>query len=355
MTNDTLSPNGEPQYRVIIGGKELKNNKEFILSIDINMSASSNANDCQIVLAGKYNDEQSSLENDPLKKIQVGKKAEVKLGYSSLKTVFIGYINTVSVSFDTSGVLITANCIDARGLLMGNYSWENHKNETYAQIVNAMLSPLANYCSGVDVSIKEPSGDTPKEIPKVKKNTDDFAYLTRLATRTKSSFCMVNNRIKFVSDLTGSGSVVANYEYGKNLLGFSRTVNLSNQVGSVVVTGKDPNTLKTFSAKSKSPNGKTGAKLFDGVKKKVVEIESSEVQTTEQAQKLADSTMMKYAMTLVKGSVKVLGNPDLQPFSQIRVKGIDNSVDGVYNIKEIHHSFSGAGFISDITFDGYSV
>ena len=346
-----------PQYKVLIGGKELSAEKYSVIAIDVNLSSSVNANDCQIVFAGKYDSEQSEVGGGLISKLAVGKRAEVMLGYKSPSSVFLGYINSVNVDFGAGGVTVTAQCIDARGLLMKNYSWKTHQKETYSQIVNEMLKPLSEFVKKITVSVPEPKGDAAKEMPKVKDGEDDFRYLVNLAEQTKSSFCVINGELKFVADITDKGRVAGEYTWGKDLLSFTRQTDLSNQVGSVIVHGTEPDTLKTFEAKSAplSGRGKTGAQLSKSVRNKVIEIHSAEVKTREEAQKLADATLLKHSITLCRGTAQVLGSEKLFPASKVKFDGLDPDVDGEYIITGVHHRFDGGGFVTDIEFSGYTV
>lgn len=346
-----------PQYKVLVGGKELSAEKCSVLSIDVNLSSSVNANDCQIVFAGRYDYEKTEVGGKLLSTLVPGKRAEVYLGYKTPSCVFMGYINSVGVEFGSQGVIVTTQCLDARGLLMKNYSWKTHQKETYSQIVNEMLKPLSEFVKSVTVSVPEPKGDAVKETPKVKDSEDDFRYLVNLAEQTKSSFCVINNELKFVADITDKGSVTGKYTWGKDLLSFTRQTDLSNQVGSVVVHGTEPDTLKTFQAKSAplSGKGKTGAQLSKTVKNKVIEIHSAEVKTREEAQKLADATLLKHSISLCRGTASVIGNEKLFPASKVKFSGLDDNVDGEYIMTAVHHRFDGSGFVTEIEFSGYTV
>lgn len=336
-----------PQYKILLDGSELKPEKFSVESIEVHLSASFKANVCEIGFICRYDHENSKIEDSLVKKLQPGKKIKVKLGYTAPKDVFMGYINTAFVEFGGDGVFLRVSCMDARGMLMGNTSWETFENESKGQIVQKILNTVRSYTDGVEVSLP---GAADKENPETLKKQDYYDYVCSLAKLTGSSFCMIGTKLKFVKNIFTTASVKCSFKWGKDLLSFSRNADLSEQLGSVTVSGFQPDTLEEFTATAKPSGGKTGASLSSGVKSKTMEVESGLVRTQKEAKTYAESLMREHSMQLIGGNARVIGDPDVQPGSKVKFSGLDPDLDGDYFITTVRHSFGAGGFLTDIGF-----
>lgn len=337
-----------PQCKVYVDGSELKNSKYHIESVNVQITGSQSSNGCDVTILADYDYKNSCIAEGLLKKATVGKKVKVEMGYKILKPVFMGYINYVSTSFSESGVEVSFSCLDARGLLMGNSTWQTYENESMSQIITKMLNPLKAYTSGVEVSIP---GKADKENPLAQSDLDDYQYICLLAKLTGSSFCMPGTKLKFVKNIYKTASRKADYKWGRDLLSFERNVELAEQLGAVKVTGNAPETIKPFSATAKPPSGgKTGAQLNSLVKAKELNLSTYAVKDQNEAKAYAESIMNEAAMKLCTGSARVLGNEKLVPGGKVKFDGLDPSLNGDYFMTSISHSFSEAGFITTIGF-----
>ena len=336
-----------PQYKILVDNKELKPEKFSVESIRVNLSASTKANSCDITFICRYDYKNSKIEDDLIKKLQPGAKILVKLGYVKPDDVFMGYINTASVEYSADGIFLDISCLDARGMLMGNTSWETFENESKAQIVQKILNSVKSYTGGIEVKL---SGAADKENPETLKKQDYYSYICGMAKLTGCSFCMIGTKLKFVNNIYSSASVKSRYKWGKDLLSFSRNADLSGQLGSVTVSGIQPDTMKEFTSTAKAPSGKSGASLSNGVKGKVKEIESGLVKNQKEAKAYAESLMRESSMKLVSGQARVIGDESVTPGTKVNFSGLDPALDGDYFITTVQHSFSAGGFLTSIGF-----
>lgn len=338
-----------PQCVVLVAGAQLKSSTYSVESVKVQVSAEEEANSCEVTIVADYDNKSSGISGGLTTKIVAGKKVEVKLGYSQTKSVFMGYINSVSVSYSEEGIIVSFSCLDARGLLMGNKSWQGYENESISQVIKSLLTPVSSFTDGVEVKVE---GEADKENPITQNDLDDYHFLCNLAKLTNSSFCMPGTKLKFVSNVFESGKTVAKYKWGRDILSFERTVELAEQLGSVKVSGNAPDTIKEFSATAKPPSGKgkTGAQLNSGVKAKELEVTSFMVKNQKEAQAYAKSLMFDSAIKLCQGSARVLGNEKLIPGEKVEFDGLDKAIDGDYFITSVTHSFSAEGFLSTIGF-----
>lgn len=343
-----------PQCQITVGGIILKSPQYMVESVNVQLSAGTASNSCDVTLFCEYDHSSGKISGGALSVLKAGKKVIVKLGYKQTKKVFMGYINSVSVDFSADGVIISFSCLDARGLLMGNTSWQNYENESISQIVTKILSPVKGYTEGLQVSV---SGTADKENPMTQRDVDDYTYLCNLAKLTNSSFCMTDTKLRFVKNIYKSAKLLETYTWGKDILSFSRTVELSEQLGEVRVSGVSPDTIDEFMATAKPPAGKgqNGSQLCREIKLKEKEITSSLVKNQKEAQNYADAVMFESAMKLCQGSVSVLGNQKLLPGGKIKLCKLDTELDGEYYITSINHKYSADGFITVIGFSAGAV
>ncbi|MGN1341312.1 MAG: phage late control D family protein [Oscillospiraceae bacterium] len=337
-----------PQCKVYVDGSQLKSSTYYIEAVNVQISGSARSNSCDVTVLADYDYKNSCIADGLLNKITAGKKVKIEMGYKIPKVVFMGYINAVSVSFSEGGVEVSFSCLDARGLLMGNVTWQTYENESVSQIINKILNPLRSYTGGIEVSVP---GQADKENPLSQNDLDDYQYICQLATLTGSSFCMPDTKLKFVKNIYKTGTKQAEYKWGRDLISFERNVELADQLGSVKVTGNAPENIKSFSATAKPPSGgKTGAQLNSMVKEKSRDITSYAVKDQNEAKIYAQSLMDQAAMKLCTGRAKVLGNEKLTPGGKVKFSGLDPKLNGEYHIVALSHSFSPGGFLTMISF-----
>ena len=339
-----------PQCRIFVGGSELKRSDCHIEQVNVQLSVSSKANSADVTIIADYDYKNSGVGGELLSKLSAGKKVRIAMGYQEADVVFMGYINTVSLSFSEQGVTVSFSCLDARGLLMGNTSWKAHEKESAKQIVEALLNPLKSYVAGMTVKIP---GEADPEQPLPQNNLDDFRYICRLAKLTYSVFYMNNTELKFIENNLRSVSPSHSYKWGRDIIKFDRTVDLSNQVGSVTVNGNFPDTVEDFSSTVSPPTGggKTVAQLNSDVKQKELTVDSYSVKNPKEAQAYASSMMFESALNICSGTAVVLGNEHLLPGEGVSFEGLDSDIDGDYLITSVSHSFGSGGFISTIGFN----
>lgn len=343
-----------PQCLVTVGDTMLKSSDFMMESVDIHLSAGSQSNSCNVTILCGYDYKNGKLTGDAASTLAAGKKVTVKLGYSSPKEVFIGYINSVSTEFSSEGAVISFSCLDARGMLMGNNSHKSYENKSVKQIIEELFASVQSYTGGTEVSV---SAEADKENPMTQHDMDDYSYICTLAKLTGSSFCMTGTKLRFVDNIFNSASVQETYTWGKDLLSFNRTVELAEQLGEVTVSGSSPDSEEEFSVtvKPKSGSKKTGDKLSPGVKSRKKKIISSMIRSQKEAKAFAESLMSESSMKLCSGSATVLGNQELTPGGKITFEKLDTGVSGTYYITSVNHRFGSGGFMTVIGFCSDSV
>lgn len=341
-----------PQCIVKIDGKELEKSMGYVESVSVNKTVSEMSNSCDISLFCNYNAKNSEM-GSIFSTADVGKKIEVSMGYEIPKIIFLGFINSSNVNFGPDGVQLSISCLDARAMLMGNNSRETFKENSVSEVVSTLLNTVKQYTTGLEVNIRQESKD--KKVPITQYEVDDYHFLCRLAKLTGSSFYMKGTVLKFVENVyKKSESSKKKYKWGKDLISFSRNVELSNQIGKVRVNGSDPVTKEMFFEEvqpiSKSSEGKTGSDASSTVKKKVREVTELSITSREEAKEYATAIMRQCCLDMCKGRAQIIGDPALEPGTTVEFDGLDKEINGTYYITGIQHSFGSNGFLTDISF-----
>lgn len=340
-----------PQCKVKIDGVELVKSMGYVESLSVNKTVSEMANSCDISFFCSYNQENSQMDG-LFSKADVGKKIEVHLGYETPELVFIGFVNSTNVNFGSDGVQLSISCLDARAMLMGNNSRETFKDNTIKSVVDTLFDTVKQYVKDTKVSVATNSRD--KKVPITQYEVDDYHFLCRLAKLTGSSFYMDGTTLKFVENVYKKAKLGKTYKWGKDLISFSRNVELSNQIGKVRVNGSDPVTKEMFFEEavpiSKPTEGKTGADSCSPVKKKVKEVTELSITTREEAKEYAEAIMRQCCLEMCRGRAQIIGDADLEPGSNIKFEGLDSTINGTYYVTGIQHTFGSNGFLTDISF-----
>lgn len=340
-----------PQCKIKIDGAELVKSMGYVESVSVHKTVSEMANSCDISFFCNYDQENSKMDG-LFSKADVGKKIEVLLGYEKPELVFIGFINSSSVNFGSDGVQLSISCLDARAMLMGNNSRETFKDETIANVVNSLFNSVKQYVGSTMVLV---GSDTAyKKVPITQYEVDDYHFICRLAKLTGSSFYMDGTTLKFVENVYKKAKLGETYKWGKDLLSFSRNVELSNQIGKVRVNGSDPVTKEKFYVEvepiTNPSEGKTGADSCSPVKKKVKEVTELSITTREEAKEYAEAIMRQCCLEMCKGRAQVIGDQGLEPGTKVMFDGLDPSINGMYYVTGVQHSFGSNGFLTDISF-----
>ncbi|MDD2497549.1 MAG: hypothetical protein PHY90_05395 [Desulfitobacteriaceae bacterium] len=349
---------GNPQFSIEVGGEEIKPEEFPILDLNVTMSAGFDMSTCEITIAGIYNQKTHSFTVDVYDKFKPGKVIDVKMGYTSLKGLFKGYINAISFAFDgQSGPIITIQCLDAKGALVNNKTWKNYGKMDIKQIVEAILKEKCSEFATIStVDSDYDAGETGSydEIPEIKKNTDDYRYIIAFAKKTNNSFCVIYDKLYFCENLVSKEETLIKLEWGKHLLSFSTEINLSEQIGKVQVNSSDPIKQSTISAEEDSipASGETGSDMASVVKNKTMLVEDLSVINENQASELAKHKLESHAAQLVTCRGSTIGIPDIKAGEKIEVGKMGVGIDGVYYLTHVYHRINQQGYIT--TFKGSS-
>lgn len=340
-----------PAFIIKVDGTKLDSTEYPIDSLEVDLCADGSAGGCRFTIGGMYDLKQSEWLKKLTKTIQVGAKLEIQGGYVKKEALFFGYVDECTLDYGTEAARITVSGVDGFGFLMNckepYYGGKKKPKLVVEELLKKAVS--AGYAKSVKVGTLASS-----DVPLVKERLDDFKYLKQLAERYCVSLLCVNGELIF-DDVVGTTKPIISLTMGVSLLEFQKRVSLQNQVGEVVVWGRDVN-QKFIKGSAKSVkaggSGKTAVQLAPKFKTAVLREYCEYVRTAEECTKLAQARLDSAAMSFVSGEGTCLGIPELIPGRYIEIDSQDKDAKGSYFISKVHHRFDQSGYRTTFEFKG---
>jgi len=347
-----------PNYKIEIEGKELSpESKGDVLGIKVTMDMENLAS-FQLTInnwdAAKFDFKYSDTAT-----FDVGKRVHVQMGYADrLVSMVRGQITTLSPRFPESGSpIMTINGLDGMVKLRDR----RPKEEDVTKYVNKAdweIAQVVAQRNGLKVKVTQ-EGEKHPEV--VQKNQDDAQFLMERAKRIDFDCFVLTDQesgedtLHFVKPTDGrdaSSTRVYQLEWGKNLINFTPTMNLSRQVGSITVRGWNPRTKSAikYTATAKdlpgaSKGGTSGPqaaeKTMQGKQDAVVD---APIASEQEAKDLAISLLRERAYEFITGSGQIIGLPDLRPGDNLEISGLGKRFSGEYYVKKVDHSIGDSGY-----------
>lgn len=302
---------------------------------------------------GQANDFTFQLNDPKLKLINKdgllteGKKVEISMGYvgkEKKRKLLVGKISAVSVSFPSSG----AAAIQVQGfdrsheLTYGTFYRRFEPSLPDSQIVNQIAEKI-----GFKVSV---DATPPRKEARVQENISNLHFFTDLAIANGYSLWIEHDELYFKK--TPPKSETITLEYGKTLLSFEPRLSTAEQVSQVVVQGWDPIQKQSFKSQPEKV-AKHAADILASTSQQVINngsgkpservINNAAVASEKDAQVYAESIAKSIASKLITGSGTSVGDPDLQVFTKLTLKGIGR-FEGEYSVQQVTHSISESGY-----------
>ena len=333
-----------PDFSIKVGSKVI--NKDFtIMDLKVRMSASYDMATCEFTLGEIIDPKNGKVKDDISTTFKFGEVVDVEVGYTSnLQGVFKGYINSLAYEFSGRGPTITVECLDAKGALVNNNTWVNYGKKDIKEIVSSILNDKCSQYA--DISTIESDFDADEqgpydESPEIKKETlDDYKYLVSLAKRTNNSFCVIYDKLYFCKNLQSDAEVKIKLEWGKHLISFATEHDISQQIGSVEVFGRDPYKNEDFT--STATNTAVNPKL---VKDKKIVLDSPEGVTNESQAAIVAQAILDARRAL--GAIckaTTIGLPDIKAADKVEFAGMGTGLDGTYYLTHVIHSINEQGY-----------
>ncbi|XME02547.1 phage late control D family protein [Lachnospiraceae bacterium C1.1] len=346
-----------PAAEIKVGSFKIDGMKIPIVYIKIQQSVRNRAGTAEFAINGLYDYEKREWSEGLLKKIDVGMKVTISLGYvKSKKEVFFGYVDSYTVSYRANRQpMIVVTALDGMGLLMSGGTRKDFGKKKTGEIVKELLGE----CQSAGLVNKVTIDKLPEFKTQLMKETNcsSYDFLSQIAEMSFVNFCVIDGELLF-SNLMKNSSPLMELTLGKELLEYSRTVALNkNMVGSVTVISNGTPDKTEVRGKADKPgsfgeSGKTGAEKLKGLSKTSRHIRMNFLQSEKECKDMAQNILNYMNMGFSGGECRCIGLPEIIPGRFIKLKGIDSKSDGSYFISEVTQILSEDGYNTEFELSG---
>ncbi|MGI9301123.1 MAG: phage late control D family protein [Gammaproteobacteria bacterium] len=290
----------------------------------------------------------------------IGRQVHVKMGYADrLVSMITGQITSIAPKFPQTGTpTLTVSGQDGLFRLKDRRP-DAGETIQYINKTDWEIAEVIAQRNKLQVNVTR-EGPTHAEV--VQRITDDGTFLKERAARIDFD-CYVltdpatsKSTLHFVRPSDGrDGTPVESYalRWGENLISFTPTINLSDQVANVTVRGWDPATKQVIIGQAgpddlpKQPDrGDSGpsaaARTQQGKQDVVVD---APVTSHQEAFELARSLLLRRAYQFITGSGQIIGRPELRPGHNLTLSGLGR-FNGTYYVTRVGHQINGSGYLT---------
>lgn len=341
-----------PTMAVKIDGTNLSLEQIPISYLQVNSTTGAKADSFQFRVEGGFDTEKRKFDWVGTT-IRVGKEIVIQMGYKDrLVEVFDGYVTGLSFDFSEDG----EPSITVRGMDRSMFLMRGVHSKMW---LNTKVSDVVKQIAGLN-SLSSEVEDTVTVKPMIEQmQTSDFLFLKQLAKDVNYEFFIVGRKLIF-RKRRKSDPPILTLTYGENLFRLSVDVDISSQVGEVIVRSLDPKTNEAIVATSSSvdkigSNPKTGKDIVKSLSSRMVETVYSVSATPGEARSLADAIMNERARELVTGEGQCIGIPEMRAGRFIEFSGLGNGLDQPFVLRGVTHTLDDRGFITTFQIEGNAI
>ncbi|MCI0432652.1 MAG: type IV secretion protein Rhs [Gemmatimonadetes bacterium] len=351
-----------PRFRVEIDGEQLSpQTNGDILSLSVKMDLEQMASfDMTVANIATFRSASEVFKYSDGDRFDIGRQVHIKMGYAdALLSMINGQITSVAPKFPQSGPpTLTVSGQD------GMFKLKDKRPEESQQIqyidhrdsdIAMAIADRNNLHFVVDQS-------DPIHLEVIQRMTDDATFLKERAARIDFDCHIVTDSqsgeatlffVKPTDGREGKGQTSFAYRWGENLLSFTPTINLSDQVASVTVHGWDPDTKAPIVAKAgpddlpkQADSGESGPQIAQRTQagKQDVVVDAP-VTSQEEAAVLARSLLLRRAYKFITASGQIIGKPELRPGHNLELSGLGR-FDGSYYVTRVEHQIDQNGYLT---------
>ncbi|VTU20064.1 Phage protein D [Variovorax sp. PBS-H4] len=351
-----------PRFRVEIDGQQLSpQTNGDILTLSVKMDLQQMASfDMTVANIASFRKAREVFKYSDGDRFDIGRQVHIKMGYADdLLSMINGQITSVAPKFPQAGSpTLTVSGQDGMFKLKDKRPDESES-----------IQYLDKRDSEIAVAIAERNKlrwvvdeSEPIQHEVIQRMTDDATFLKERAARIDFDCHIVTDSksgeatlffVKPTDGREGTRQTSFAYRWGENLLSFTPTINLSDQVATVTVHGWDPDTKVPIIGKAgpddlpKQPdsgeNGPQIAQRTQAGKQDVVV--DAPVTSQEEATVLARSLLLRRAYDFVTASGQVIGKPELRPGHNLELSGLGR-FNGSYYITSVEHQIDHNGYLT---------
>lgn len=280
-------------------------------------------------------------------------EVELSMGYKGDTRVMVqGKIKRLSPTFPAGGQpTLAIGGLGPRHDLRGKQESHVYEDMTDTEVAKEIAGRL-----GVQLSTDPEASSKEERFPYlIQDNQLDIVFLTERARRIGYELYIdasSKGRKIYFGPSTKRNLPEFELVYGKSLIQFAPSLDTSNQVYQVKVTGSDPVKKepieKTVTRSDISVTGLGCAvlqkKLEKAFRKKEEVVSDASVNSVQEATTLARELLQDNAKQMVKGSGSTVGVPELRAGTVLRIGGLDECFSGRYFVTGTTHTIGGKGY-----------
>ncbi|MGW1715216.1 phage late control D family protein [Streptomyces sp. NPDC002156] len=380
-TPEVASPDRyAPEFEVRIEGLEMDpSTKNDIIDIKVNRDIDEMSG-FDLTL-NNWDDANLRFKHSDSPSFQLGCRVSVRLGYADqLLTVATGTISTLSPKFtDGSSPTVSVSGVDGLLRLKDRKPTEN-ETKIY---LNKQDWEIAQEIAQRNHLKIEVTKEGPVHDRVVQKNQDDASFLLERAKRLDFDCFLLpdpatgEDTLYFIKPTDGrDGRPIRVYRLAyapglstgptnqpvgliPNLMEFTPTLTVSQQVSKVTVRGWDPRTKQPIAFTATAENLPAGQNTADGQSgpqaaesaaqgRQEVMVDAP-VTSDQEARELAISLLRERAYEFITATGKVAGLPELRPGDNLEIYGLGRRFSGTYFVKRVEHTLNTSGFFTQFT------
>lgn len=380
-TPEVASPDRyAPEFEVRVEGLEMDpSTKNDVIDIKVNRDIDEMSG-FDLTL-NNWDDANLRFKHSDSASLRLGGRVSVRLGYADkLLTVATGTISTLSPKFtDGASPTIAVSGVDGLLRLKDRKPTEN-ETKIYRNLPDWRIAEQIAQRNHLRIQVTR-EGPTHDRV--VQKNQDDASFLLERAKRLDFDCYILpdpatgEDTLYFVRPTDGrDGRPIRVYRLAyapglstgptnqpeglvPNLIEFTPTLTVSQQVSKVTVRGWDPRTkqpiaftatVENLPAGQNTADGQSGPEAAEstlGGRQDVVV--DAPVTSDQEARELAISLLRERAYEFITATGKVAGLPELRPGDNLEVYGLGRRFSGAYFVKRVEHTLNTSGFFTQFT------
>lgn len=380
-TPEVASPDRyAPEFEVRIEGLEMDpSTKNDIIDIKVNRDIDEMSG-FDLTL-NNWDDTNLRFKHSDSPSFRLGCRVSVRLGYADqLLTVATGTISTLSPKFtDGSSPTVSVSGVDGLLRLKDRKPTEN-ETKVYLNKRDWEIAQEIARRNHLKIEVTE---EGPVHDRVVQKNQDDASFLLERAKRLDFDCYMLpdpvtgEDTLYFIKPTDGrDGRPIRVYRLAyapglstgptgqpagliPNLMEFTPTLTVSQQVSKVTVRGWDPRTKQPIAFTATAENLPAGQNTADGQSgpqaaesaaqgRQEVMVDAP-VTSDQEARELAISLLRERAYEFITATGKVAGLPELRPGDNLEIYGLGRRFSGTYFVKRVEHTLNTSGFFTQFT------
>ena len=369
-----------PEFEVFIEGVQADpTTKNDILDIKVHRDIDEMSGfDLEL---NNWDDVNLKFKHSDSRAFRLGSRVSVRLGYADkLLTVATGTISTLAPKFpDGASPTVSVSGVDGMLKLKDRKPAENEE-KIYLNMPDWRIAEQIAQRNKLRI-VTTQEGPTHDRV--VQKNQDDASFLMERAKRLDFDCFLLpdpdtgEETLFFIKPTDGrDGRPIRlyrlTYQPGlttgpsaqpegliPNLLDFTPTLTVSQQVSKLTVRGWDPRTKQQIAftataenlpAGQNSADGENGPQAADsaaGGRQEV--LVDAPVTSAQEAKELAIALLRERSYEFITATGRVAGLPELRPGDNLEIFGLGMRFSGTYFVKRVEHTLGSSGFFTSFT------